>query len=700
MGADTRDEGDDPGGGGRVVERARRRSAVVLALVVVLVGLTVLAGWVTLGGLAGAGPTVDDAGRLRMLTQRAALAAAVDDASTLAATLTEITETVERLSEAPGPGYDRLAPEGTVIALGAFVQEGGEVLAGTTDPEVLQRGAADLLPLLDEAVEAETAYTQARMSRARWLVTLPVLLLLGIVAAGHARVLVPALRALEESQRREVAARREAEAARRAMVERFDAVPHPSIVTDREGRVVACNRAAVEHYGWPRDEVVGVLPPWLTDRDAWIARCRHVGQEGFLAQVRRRTHGGAQRSALCTIQPLDDGTLLHLERDVTDELQRAARQRHRDRVEAISRLAGGVSHDFNNLLTAIGGHTELLRDETDPSLAPRFQVVLDAVQRARELVRRLLAVGSVHPGDLVHVDLGELVADLLPVLDSVAGPTVRVRETELHHAVVLADPVQLEQVLLDLVSNARRAMPEGGTVELGVGRRRDAGVDLAWLTVVDTGVGIPAADLQRVFDPFFTTFDESGDHGLGLSVVEGIVTRLGGRVEIDSVVGSGTTVRVLLPLAGEGAEGQAAVAPPPVADEVAEPDAPLPGAVLVVEDDEHVALLMERVLRDTASEITVVRHPAQALIHAESASVDLLVTDLELPGLDGGALAERVRALHPAVRVVLVTGHGRDEPRIAAVGADALLEKPFRSGDLRDLVTDLLRADVAGSPPA
>jgi two-component system, cell cycle sensor histidine kinase and response regulator CckA len=670
---------------GSVVVRARRSSRLAAASIVGLALATAVVGAVGLSHVAAAGDSADAAGRLRMLTQRAALEATVGADARLLDTLDEITATVISLGDAPGPGYDRVAPDGTIAAIGAFTQEGREVAAGEHDPEALVEEAERLLALLDEAVAGQSAWAKQRARQLGWFLAVALLAIGGLAVWARRQVLLPLLDEFDDATTGRADATTDLGQAQRSFQEHLDALPHVVVRTDRQGLVLDCNRQAVEHYGWSREELLGELPPWLTDPAAFVARCARVGHDGFVGQVRRRTRSGGQRSVMSTIRVLSDGTLLHAERDVTEELEMAARQRQRDRVEAVSRLAGGVSHDFNNLLTAIGGHTELLRDDSPPDLGARFDVVLEAVSRARDLVQRLSTVGSVHPVGLVPVDLAALVADAVPVLDAMVGSTVEVRESVAGPAPVLAEPVQLEQVLINLVMNARGALPDGGTVDLGLTVDHEAadGAGRAVLTVSDAGVGIAQEHLDRVFDPFFSTQDASGDHGLGLSLVEGIVTRLGGDIRVESSVGVGTTVTVRLPL------HVTAAAPD---TRVAEPDQPADDEphVLVVEDDEHVAMLMQRVLAPVAARLSVVADAAQAQRRAAEGRVDVLVTDLDLPDGDGVLLAERIRAKHPGVRVLVSTGHAPDHPSLAGIAPHELLQKPFRSVELRTRVTALL----------
>jgi signal transduction histidine kinase len=405
------------------------------------------------------------------------------------------------------------------------------------------------------------------------------------------------------------------------------------------------------------------------------------------------------------------GSLKRLVPAVERELRDAAVRRDRlrlegevaqaQRLESVGRLAGGLAHDFNNLLTVVLGNAELLL--ANPGLASPLRADVDeirgAAERARELTRGLLAFSRRQVLDLRPIDLNGVVDGILPILRRALGEDLAldvVLASDL--GTIRADVSQLEQVLVNLVVNARDAMPEGGrltietsNVELDDGYAA-AHVDVAagpyvQLSVSDTGTGMDTATLEHIFEPFFTTKPEGEGTGLGLATVYGIVKQSGGHIWPYTEVGRGTTFRVYFPRVDARAE--------PVA-EGPDPTGPLTGTehVLVVEDDAGVRRLAARALREQGYTVHDAATPAEALVMLEdrARTVDLLLTDAILPGMDGKALAQRARGLRPELRILFMSGYGAVAlARRGVVDAGQLvLEKPFTAVVLARKVREAL----------
>jgi signal transduction histidine kinase len=375
--------------------------------------------------------------------------------------------------------------------------------------------------------------------------------------------------------------------------------------------------------------------------------------------------------------------------------------RHAQKLEAVGRLAGGIAHDFNNLLTVITGCCDRLLAAIDDQQRLRGDVELirQSGRRAASLTRQLLAFGRREVVEPRPVDLNQIVRDFSRILERVLGERTVV-VTILSHlpGTIHADPGQMEQVLMNLAINARDAMPDGGTLtiettHLEVGPEgQDAPIALpagryVQLAVTDTGIGMDAQTAAQVFEPFFTTKAPGEGTGLGLATVSGIVAKSGGHVAVESCPGRGTTMRVVLP----HADGQTKVSAPP------EPAAAIVGSgtVLVVEDEEFVRDLVRDFLRTAGYHVLEAGSAEEALdlVVSRPAAIDLLLTDLVLPGMNGAVLAERLRGQMPEMETVYMSGYPGD----SMFGEEtfepdaAFLPKPFTRHLLLRKVAETLR---------
>jgi CheY-like chemotaxis protein len=361
-----------------------------------------------------------------------------------------------------------------------------------------------------------------------------------------------------------------------------------------------------------------------------------------------------------------------------------------------------VAHDFNNLLTAIIGFSALAEDDLpeDSPARPSLAQVRRSAEQAASLTRQLLAFGRRQLLQLEPVDLNEVVRQMEPILRRLIGEDVTViAEYGEPMPIIDADRTQLQQILLNLAVNARDAMPGGGHLTIRTGRLRaaariDGGPDLppgeyVWLEVRDTGEGIPPETIDRIFEPFFTTKAFGQGTGLGLSTVYGIAKQSGGDVMVTSSPGMGAIFRVLLPATAVVTPGAAAAA------ELDEADAPS-GAVLLVEDDDAVRDFVAEVLRHTGWTVVTAASPAEALATAarQTLHLDVLITDVVMPGMNGGELADRLLELRPQLRVLFITGY--DDEEMAARGlvttGREMLSKPFTPAQLRARVRALVTA--------
>jgi len=368
------------------------------------------------------------------------------------------------------------------------------------------------------------------------------------------------------------------------------------------------------------------------------------------------------------------------QRRLQDRLQQA------QKLEAVGRLAGGVAHDFNNLLTAIDGYSDLALNQLAPEHPVRSDIeeVRRAAQRAAELTRQLLAFSRRQVLASRVVDLNAVIADSERRLSKLVGAQVELRLTfDREPALVRADPGQLEQVITNLIVNARDAMPSGGTISIATANEPEH----VLLTVSDTGAGMSEETKSHAFEPFFTTKEVGKGTGLGLAVVHGIVAQSGGEISVSSRPGLGSSFELRFPPAPENAAE-------PVVSESARPEAGSE-TVLLVEDESAVRDLARRMLELAGYIVLSAASGEEAeQLFGTVGTVDVLVTDLVMPGMSGRELAHRLRRGRPELSVVLMSGYSQDAAaldRLLGEGA-AFVEKPFTSSELVSEVRGVLDA--------
>ena len=394
--------------------------------------------------------------------------------------------------------------------------------------------------------------------------------------------------------------------------------------------------------------------------------------------------------------------------DATERLRLEAQLRESQKQEAIGRMAGGIAHDFNNLLTAITGYADLLLEEVGEGSpgADEIGEIRKASERATALTRQLLAFARRQPLETKVVDLALVVAQIEPLLRRVIGEDIELTTDLSPEAFVLVDPAQIEQVIVNLTVNARDAMPAGERLSMEVRvqrerRRRDradsATGDTVLLRLVDSGHGMDESTKAHAFEPFFTTKGPGEGTGLGLAMVYGIVNGSDGTVSIDSELGAGTTVTVALPRA-KAADAVVAVGPQ------VQRAAPGTGTILIVEDEDSVRNLIRTVLQRHGFEVFGAPSGALALEWAagREGPLDLLITDVVMPGINGREVAERLGVLRPRLPVLYLSGYTADILRgqLPLPPGQSFLAKPFSPDELSARVDAVLaearRAHLAG----
>jgi two-component system cell cycle sensor histidine kinase/response regulator CckA len=377
------------------------------------------------------------------------------------------------------------------------------------------------------------------------------------------------------------------------------------------------------------------------------------------------------------------------------------RLRHAQKMESVGRLAAGIAHDFNNLLTVILGFTEFLLERlpADADLHRDATEIRTAAERATGLTRQLLAFSRQQVLERQVVDLVAAVKNVQPMIARLIGEDVQLEfDLAAPPQWVLIDPGQFEQVVMNLIVNARDAMPLGGRLRIGLTREK---VDLlraddmevkpgnyVALSVADTGEGIAPEALEYIFEPFFTTKELGCGTGLGLSTVFGIVRQSGGAIEVDSAVRRGSTFRVYFPLSTEAAAATAAQ--PPAATNGA-----AASTILLAEDEDGVRTFLEMALKRAGHHVIATRSGTDALLGGQNATapIDLLITDVVMPGLSGPEVADQLRRIHPAMRVLFLSGYASHHAALPdKVCADpaGFLQKPFTVETLMSKVRERL----------
>ena len=378
--------------------------------------------------------------------------------------------------------------------------------------------------------------------------------------------------------------------------------------------------------------------------------------------------------------------------------------RRAQKMEAVGQLAAGVAHNFNNLLQVTMGYADMLLDESEDAMVRSAAAeIRGATERGAALTRQLLAFGRKHDPRVARIELGATIAALGDMLTRVIREDIELT-TDLDEAgAVLIDPSDLEQVIFTLVMNARDALPRGGTIDVLLdkitvdattarGEQAAAAGEYLRLRVCDNGVGMSAEVQAHLFEPFFTTKEVGEGTGLGLAFVQGVARHAGGFVTVDTGPEQGTTVSIYLP----PYDGPAGISPAASAPEEVAP--PAPATILVVEDEDSVRNIAVRVLERAGYTVLATSTPAEAsaVFEAEQARIDLLLTDIVMPGMHGPELAERLTAQRPGLQVVFVSGYSDGVPGSAvdATGV-SFLPKPFTGAALIAAVQKALLTAIA-----
>jgi len=504
--------------------------------------------------------------------------------------------------------------------------------------------------------------------------------------------------------------RKQAEAELNRLMTAIEQTPESVVITDTEGRILYVNPVFERVTGYSRAEVIGQNPRLLKSNRQDSAFYRQLWGKISAGEVWRgrfinKKKDGTLFTEDAVIAPVRDekGAVTNhiaIKRDISHELELEVQYRQTQKIDSIGRLAGGVAHDFNNILAVICGHTDLALAQLSPDapLRSNLECIQESADHAANLTRQLLAFGRGQVIEPRRINLNELIVNLNKMLRRLIGEDIKlVTQTAPDLGQIKADPGQIEQVLLNLVVNARDAMPDGGTltirtdnVTLDEDYARSHLIspgDYVMVSVSDTGVGMTDEVKQHIFEPFFTTKEQGKGTGLGLATCFGIIQQSNGHIHSDSQVDKGTQFKIYLPRVW-GVEDPISSREVPVS---------LPQGtetILLAEDEPSLRQLMARVLRTQGYTVLEATdgHEALTLAQANGAKIQLLLTDAIMPGLSGKTLAEWLGQVNPAVRVLFISGYINNNAVRDSMSKPGtfFLQKPFNPLDLTKKVREAI----------
>jgi len=482
------------------------------------------------------------------------------------------------------------------------------------------------------------------------------------------------------------------------------------LVVDKYGAFLRVSPSCRAILGYAPEEMIGrngtefVYPDDLEATRGEMRLARHAGLSRNFQCRYSHKDGHPVTLSWTGLWSQPDSQYFFIGRDMSDRIALESQLRQSQKMEAVGQLTGGVAHDFNNLLTVIIGMTELLSDAIgdNPLLGPTVRAIDEAASRGAQLTQRMLAFARKQPLQARNIDLNEIVTRAGGMLQRTIGEDIHIRlSLEANLWPALADPSQIEDVILNLAVNARDAMPSGGELLIETTNthldEQYASQNLEVLpgdyvsvVVTDSGSGMPPDVVERVFEPFFTTKEVGKGTGLGLSMVYGFVKQSRGHVKVYSEVGHGTSIKLYLPRAqiagGEGAQANARPAANPGGSE----------SILVVEDSPTVRSMSAGILRALGYRVREAEDgPTAVRILKEVGDIDLLFTDLIMPnGIDGQELWRQARALRPGLRALFTSGYSEQflKGRGATEEGIPLLNKPYRTRALAEAIRRVLDA--------
>ncbi len=482
-----------------------------------------------------------------------------------------------------------------------------------------------------------------------------------------------------QSLQREINDRRRAELALRETEARFKLlIEHAGdavMLHDMDGRLIDVNQRACDSLGYSRAELLQLSVPDLdmefsTERIRSISESMRPGDAVTLEGTHRRRDGTRfpVEIRLGAMDMCGHQVFIALARDMTERRKLETQLQHSQKMEAVGRLAGGVAHDFNNLLSGIIGYSELTlgRLGENHPIRPYIESVCRSGKRAADLTRQLLSFSRKQVLETEVTNLNTIIDNIKLMLERLIGEHIEIQIETNNVANVMADPGQIEQVIVNLAVNARDAMPEGGKLRIETreeiipeqllhSRREMRPGTYVVMTVSDTGMGMTPETQARVFEPFFTTKEVGKGTGLGLSMVYGIVKQHRGHINLQSELGQGTSFEIFIPVCGGIEQAQEEAADAAVMPEGRE-------TILVVDDEADIRKLVRDVLAPLGYQILDAScgDEAMTLIENDGERIDLMLTDIVMPRMTGLQLAEKARKIRPAMKAVFMSGYAED----------------------------------------
>ena len=481
------------------------------------------------------------------------------------------------------------------------------------------------------------------------------------------------------------------------------------MVTDRKGLISYVNPALEKISGFSREEMIGqnfrILKSDKHD-ESFYKKMWHTisGGNAWTGHIINRMKDNRLREFETTISPIRDRSgnitsFVSVNRDVTQEVALEEQLRQAQKMEAIGTLAGGIAHDFNNILSAIMGYTELsmLEVDDDSRVKKKLNEICRAGERAIEMVKQILAFSRQNEQERKPVLVGSIVRDALKMLRASLPTTIRIRlQIESDHGITIADPTEIHQVIMNLCTNAAHAMRNSGgelivgliDISLNEASAVHAGIEpgeYLRLSVRDTGHGISADVLEKIFDPYFTTKEKGQGTGMGLAVVHGIIKSHGGAISVESAPGEGSTFNVLF----RRAEKE-------VMPDTVEPEVLPTGTekILFVDDEQALVEIGTQLLTKLGYKVTGRTSSVEAykLFQSKSQRFDLVITDMTMPNMSGDRLAREIQKIRPELPIILCTGYSErmSAQRAKEMGIKAFILEPIVIKDLAHAVREAL----------
>jgi PAS domain S-box-containing protein len=477
----------------------------------------------------------------------------------------------------------------------------------------------------------------------------------------------------------------------------FDYATDGIVVMDRDGIIVNVNNKTCEMHGYSKEELIGISIWQLeaeSDPDISQDRMKRIlAGESVVFETTQLKKDGTHIPLEISSKAVAVGDVLLIQsfyRDLTEKKRLQSHLIQSQKMESIGMLAGGIAHDFNNVLTAILGHTEIVRlfPSLDAKSLRSLQVIEDAARKAGSTITKLLGFARRSNVEILPINLNDVVHDTLKMLERALEKNINFElKLEEHLPVVKGDFSQLEQVIMNLIVNAKDAMPKGGSIVLAT-TYRETTKDMpdiphyvrpgkyVQLSVTDTGTGIPDDIAQKIFDPFFTTKERGKGTGLGLSMCYGTMMEHKGYITVQSQVGSGSTFTILLPVASAAAPSAPKQAP-----------APTKGSetILVVDDEDDILSAVQETLTASGYKVLTANDPTLGLdvFKKMPRDIALVITDMVMPKMDGKELMEQLRKINPEIKMLAISGYMKAVAEKSDIKNTAwFLQKPFESRNL------------------